>query len=234
MFINTKTMKKLFCRMNKIFSCLMILMLLASCEESKDKDVVKSYYENGNIKSELRYKDGCLDGECIWYFSNGKPELKINYVMDTLQGESLRWYENGFMQSRCFYKNNEYDSIFESYNVMGKMVKREYYKEGVKHGALTQWYNNGNLFLEGAYDEGMFDGRWIIYYENGSIGSTATYNKGNGVQIGYSPDGVMMTKIYYKDNEKDGEEMRYNKQGEVMEILIWEAGEFVRKIDKKH
>jgi antitoxin component YwqK of YwqJK toxin-antitoxin module len=113
------------------------------------------------------------------------------------------------------------------------MVKREYYIEGVKHGPLTQWYDSGKLFLEGAYNEGMLDGRWIIYYEDGSLGSTATYNMGSGVQIGYSPDGLMMTKIHFKDNEKDGEEIRYNRKGEVVEILVWEEGEFVKKIDKK-
>lgn len=234
MSINTKTTKKCFYNMNKITCLLIILLVAASCAVDSDKDIVKSYYENGNLKSELRYKDGHLNGECRWYFPNGKPELSINYVMDTLQGESLRWYENGFMQSRCFYKDNEYDSVFESYNVTGKLLKKEYYKKGVKHGALTQWYDSGKLFIEGNYNEGMFDGRWIIYYENGSVGSTATYNKGSGVQIGYSPDGIMMTKIQYNDNEKNGEELRYNRQGEVMEILIWDDGELVEKIDKKH
>ena len=227
-------MKKFFCHTNKIVSLLIVFMILASCDNVEDADVVKSYYENGNVKSELRYKDGRLNGECVWYFPNGKPEMKINYVMDTLQGESLRWYENGFVQSRSFYKDNENDSVFESYNVTGDLVKREYYRKGVRHGSVTQWYDNGELFLEGTYNEGMFDGRWIIYYADGSIGSTATYNMGRGVQIGYSPDGVMITKIHYKDNVKDGEELRYNKQGEVVEILIWEDGEFVKKIDKKH
>ena len=226
-------MKKYLSYTNKILSILLIILVTSSCKETADKDVVKSYYDNGNIKSELRYKDGHLNGECVWYFSNGKPELKINYVMDTLQGESLSWYENGYMQSRCYYKNDKYDSIFETYNVSGKMVKREYYIEGVKHGPLTQWYDSGKLFLEGAYNEGMLDGRWIIYYEDGSLGSTATYNMGSGVQIGYSPDGLMMTKIHFKDNEKDGEEIRYNRKGEVVEILVWEEGEFVKKIDKK-
>ena len=219
--------------MNKILSMLFVVFVMASCEEVKEKDVVKSYYENGNLKSELRYKDGRLNGKCVWYYSNGKPELSINYVMGTLQGESLRWHENGYIQSRCFYKDNQYDSIFETYNVSGKMVKMENYKDGVKHGALTQWYDNGNLFLEGTYNEGMFDGRWIIYYEDGSVGSTATYDMGSGVQIGYSHDGIMIAKIHFKDNEKDGEEYRYNRKGEVMEILVWEEGEFVKKMDKK-
>ena len=220
--------------MNKIFCFMTILFLVTSCKNDSEKDVVKSYYENGNLKSELRYKDGRLNGNCVWYYPNGKPELSINYVMDTLQGESLRWYENGYMQSRCFYKDNECDSVFESYNVTGDLLKTEHYKKGVLHGPVTQWYDSGKLFLKGTYNEGKFDGRWIIYYEDGSVGSTATYNNGSGVQIGYSPDGVMRTKIHYKDNEKDGEELRYDRQGKVVEVLIWDDGEFVRKIDKKH
>ena len=88
-------MKKCSILMNKMLYFMVMLFLVTSCKNDSEKDVVKAYYENGNLKSELRYKDGRLNGKCVWYYPNGKPELSINYVMDTLQGESPRWYENG-------------------------------------------------------------------------------------------------------------------------------------------
>ena len=121
--------------MNKVLSFLVISLVLVSCSGNKDKDVVRSYWDNGNLKSELRYKDGNINGDCFWYFANGKPDMKAHYNMNAMEGEVLRWYENGNLQSRYYMKNNQYDSVFESYDVFGTLVKVEHYKEGVLHTA---------------------------------------------------------------------------------------------------
>ena len=71
-----------------------------------------------------------------------------------------------------------------------------------------------------------------MYYENGSVGSVATYKDGAGLQKGYSPDGTLITEIKYRDNVRDGEEIQYNRDGTVKEILLWESGEFVKNINK--
>ena len=172
--------------MNRILTLFLICIFLLSCSANKDKDVVRSYWENGNLKSELRYKDGKLNGDCCWYFSNGKPDMKVYYNMNVMEGEVLRWYENGNIQSRYYLKNDQYDSIFEFYNVFGTLVKIEHYKEGVLHGEYKQWYDSGKLFTEGSYNDGMLHGKWMMYYENGAVGSVATYENGTGLQKGYS------------------------------------------------
>lgn len=214
---------------SKVLTTMSLAILMSCANVNTDKDVVKSYYDNGKIKSELRYKDGKLNGECAWYYSNGSIRMRSHYDMNVLSGETTMWYENGNIQSRYFCKENEYDSIFESYNVDGKLVKKEYYKSGVKHGPLSQWYDKGNIFVVGQYEDGMFEGEWKIYYENGSLGSEAEYDNGAGVQIGYAPDGTKVAMIHYRDNVKDGEEILYNRDGTVREILLWSEGEYVGK-----
>lgn len=210
------------------------MILIVSCSNNADKDIVRSYWENGNLKSELRYKDGKLNGECFWYYYNSKPEMKTTYELGKLNGETVRWYENGNIQSRYFIKDDNYDSIFESYNVYGVLIKEEHYKEGVLHGTLRQWYDNGKVFLEGAYLEGMLHGKWVMYYDDGVIGSVSEFENGSGVQKGYSQDGNhLITMIHYKDNVKDGEEIHYNTDGSVKKIMIWSEGEYVKTIGGK-
>ncbi len=232
MSISIEIMRKIYCSVNKILSFLVIIVVLVSCSDKKEKDVVRSYWDNGNLKSELRYKDGKLNGDCFWYFSNGRPDMKAHYDMNVMEGEVLRWYENGNIQSRYYIKKDQYDSIFESYNVFGNLVKIEHYKEGVLHGEYKQWYDSGKLFMEGAYNEGMLHGKWMVYYEGGAVGSVATYENGAGLQKGYSPDGTLITEINYKDNVRDGNEIQYNRDGSVKEILVWDSGEFVKTINK--
>ena len=54
----------------------MALSVFVSCSDN----IQKSYWDDGTLKSELRYKDGKLDGECVWYYSiTGFP--RINDVL---------------------------------------------------------------------------------------------------------------------------------------------------------
>lgn len=211
---------------NKIIYILLIINILFSCKE-KDAPVV-SYWDDGVLKSELRYKDGKLDGVCRWYYRNGKPEMEVTYSMDKLNGEATRWYENGNLEEKSYYKDNQYDGVVQEYNVFGTMVKLSTYENGVLNGLYYQWYDNGKQFMEGEYIDGMMHGSWLMYYQDGTIGSNAIYNMGTGVQKGYSEGGAYQNvEIHYKNNVKDGEEIHFNIDGSISEILVWDNGNYV-------
>ena len=211
---------------NKIIYILFIINILFSCKE-KDAPVV-SYWDDGVLKSELRYKDGKLDGVCRWYYRNGKPEMEVTYSMDKLNGEATRWYENGNLEEKSYYKDNQYDGVVQEYNVFGTMVKLSTYENGVLNGLYYQWYDNGKQFMEGEYIDGMMHGSWLMYYQDGTIGSNAIYNMGTGVQKGYSEGGAYQNvEIHYKNNVKDGEEIHFNIDGSISEILVWDNGNYV-------
>lgn len=211
---------------NKIIHILLIINVLFSCKE-KDAPVV-SYWDDGVLKSELRYKDGKLDGVCRWYYRNGKPEMEVTYSMDKLNGEATRWYENGNLEEKSYYKDNQYDGVVQEYNVFGTMVKLSTYENGVLNGLYYQWYDNGKQFMEGEYIDGMMHGSWLMYYQDGTIGSNAIYNMGTGVQKGYSEGGAYQNvEIHYKNNVKDGEEIHFNMDGSISEILVWDNGNYV-------
>jgi len=211
---------------NKVIYILLIINILFSCKE-KDAPVV-SYWDDGVLKSELRYKDGKLDGVCRWYYRNGKPEMEVTYSMDKLNGEATRWYENGNLEEKSYYKDNQYDGVVQEYNVFGTMVKLSTYENGVLNGLYYQWYDNGKQFMEGEYIDGMMHGSWLMYYQDGTIGSNAIYNMGTGVQKGYSEGGAYQNvEIHYKNNVKDGEEIHFNMDGSISEILVWDNGNYV-------
>jgi antitoxin component YwqK of YwqJK toxin-antitoxin module len=63
------------------------LSVFVSCSDN----IQKSYWDDGTLKSELRYKDGKLDGECVWYYSNGQKVLQAFYKDDLKEGHALRW-----------------------------------------------------------------------------------------------------------------------------------------------
>lgn len=52
--------------------------------------VVKSYFENGQLKSELAYNEsGILDGECVYFDLTGALIKKLTYSQDKLIKEEI-------------------------------------------------------------------------------------------------------------------------------------------------
>ena len=83
--------------MKKWAFLLVSMSFFAACNHG----VEKAYWENGNLKSELRYVDGKLNGECVWYFTNGQKSLQAIYKDDVLEGHLMRWHANGQIESDC-------------------------------------------------------------------------------------------------------------------------------------
>ncbi len=203
-----------------VFACL-IAYTFVSC----DKNTKTTYWENGNKKSVLHYKNGQLDGECLWFYASGKPEIKANYVDNVLEGPYFRWYENGNMEFECFYKNGLLDSVYHSYSLKGIIASEEHYVDGKLNGELKRWYENGQVFMEGQYVEDMMDGSWMMFYSDGSLSSTLNFQKGTGMQTGYDQSGYKCFTVSYVDNLKHGEEKYYNPDGRLIKTTIYEYGE---------
>ena len=72
------------------FVFLFVIITLVSCTTR-----TIDYWGNGNVKSELTYKNGKLHGECTWYFVSGLREQQAFYHQNKLDGRMLRWYRNG-------------------------------------------------------------------------------------------------------------------------------------------
>ena len=87
-----------------------VIIVLTSCNDG----VRKTYWENGNPKSELRYKGDKLNGESVWYTSDGRVMTSAYYQDDTLNGRYQRFYSNGVLEVECWYKNGQRDSIYRS------------------------------------------------------------------------------------------------------------------------
>lgn len=185
--------------MRKWWLCVALLSVFVSCNDG----VERSYWENGNLKSELRYVDGKLEGDCVWYTATGGLSAKAHYKNDVPDGPYQRWHPNG------------------------KMASEENYVDGVLEGEMHKWYDNGQLFQEGQYASGMMDGQWLIYYPSGALAGKADYKMGTGKQIGYEESGYKCLEVPYVDNVKHGREIYYNPDGRITKIVEYDHGKVV-------
>ena len=155
-----------------------LLTVFVSCENHGE--VKKDYWDNGNLKSVLRYQDGQLNGICEWYLISGKRQMEVPYKDNKMNGLLRRWYENGNIMEESWYKDGVQDSISRSYSLKGILVEEGYYVDGKLNGEYKRWYENGQVFQEGQYADDMMDGSWLIFYPDGSLAATANFDKGKG------------------------------------------------------
>jgi len=200
-----------------------VFLLLVSCDDG----VQKSYWENGKLKSELRYQDDKLNGECSWYFSSGKLWRRLSYNVGLKEGHSLRWHENGQLAEDAWYKNDQLDSLRLLYSEQGALVAEEHYVDGLLEGPCKKWFDDGQLFQDGQYSHGMMDGEWFLFYPEGQLAAKAHYENGKGKQVGYDEIGCKILEVSYLDNKKHGKEIRYSPHGEVISVTEYERGEIV-------
>ena len=107
----------------------------------------RSYYENGNLKSSVTYKNGKVDG-IAFFFYNDNSETKraeVIYKEDVIQGVYQEFYQNGAQKAKLNYEDGKLDGDAEFY------------------------YQSGRIKIKGEYKKNEKKGKWLFYSENGEI-----------------------------------------------------------------
>lgn len=123
--------------MKKIRHIAFVLFLFALCSCGAKKQV-KLFYGSGNLKAELVYESGVLNGECKWYRnSENKVLAKVqNFNFGILDGDAISYFSSG-----------------------EKRVK-ETYSLGKKNGDYLEWYQNGAIKIKTKYADGRILGSY--------------------------------------------------------------------------
>ena len=96
--------------------------MLKECKSEEDKIsgcVNRYYYESGNLKSEIPYKNGEKEGIGKWYYENGNIRREIPY--GKVDGIVKKYYESGNLEREIPYKNGEREGIGKWYYESGNL-----------------------------------------------------------------------------------------------------------------
>jgi hypothetical protein len=117
----------------------------------------KIYYESGNLKSIILFKEGKADGLVTFFYDNAANTKKIdvNIKEDVIEGEYSEYYTNGSKKAVIMFQ------------------------DGMMNGDATFYYDRGILKAEGSYKDGEKAGKWKYYSETGEVISKEKWKKGN-------------------------------------------------------
>ena len=95
--------------------------------------VATEYYENGQLKSKVTYKDGEEQGLFESYRENGQLEYKNNYKDGEVNGLFETYHENGQLKDNITFKDGEVNGLYEAYK-----------ENGQEENYSPDCYQNGN------------------------------------------------------------------------------------------
>lgn len=162
-----------------------------------DPDAEYTYYDNGNVKTEiLRYEDGSVEQE-IGYREDGTTSYNTRYYEDGSVSDQTTYYENG--------QEKEYVSYFDDGTYATKVT---YSEDGTAYKTISYEYDWDDPTLMISYQE--------VTYENGQIVADNTYDAAGNLllsftyelyadgttkkETGKSPDGVIREETEYYES----------------------------------
>lgn len=202
----------------------MVVMVLSSCTRTKVE-----YFEDGSIKSSIPYRFGKENGLCKYYFINLPHPLKIEVEMKNgkKHGQFVKYFINGKLDTRCTYQDDLLEGTEETFHIKGYKTSVTNYLHGKKHGSYTLYYPNGEIVEQGSFYEDLFDGDWSYYDDRGVLIGEGHFDKGNGVQMGYNLNGNLVRIVHYQNNQKEGEDIELNAEGDTLKVTVYDQGRIV-------
>ena len=200
----------------------------------------RTFYDNGNVKKEEKFKDDKLDGyvkefaydgnllkaekyEDGVYIKNAAELVKLDVKLD--------YYDNGKVKSSGTYKDGIPEGVTRIYSEEGLIIAGKTYsngfvvaegiydERGYQQGKWREYYTDGKLKSEGDYIDGKRTGEWIYYYQNGKIEQRGKFIAG-GKPVGdwnwYYETGKVLREEKFRNGKPDGIMIEYSDSGTVI------------------
>jgi antitoxin component YwqK of YwqJK toxin-antitoxin module len=94
-------------------------------------------------------------------------------------------------------------------------------------GISRVYYPNRTIRIEGNYLKGKFTGKWLYWDEYGNVIGEGNFIDGSGTMRTWNSLGKLMFITEYRNNMKNGKEIAYNEEGEVIREMLYVDNEMI-------
>ena len=153
---------------------------LTADQLSKD-GTVEIKYENDKTKYEGTIRDSKIDGVFKTYFNDGNLESNVNYRNGKVVGKATFYYDNDEQKIKAeitYNENEKIEGIYTEYYENGSKKAVVEFEDGVMNGDAFLYYDSGNIKIEGKYKDGNKEGKWKNYTEDGNLFDKEKWKKG--------------------------------------------------------
>ncbi len=112
----------------KIFFCFFIY----TCFILPQDNIVKSYYADGKIESEISFNDTVRQGEAKFYYEDGTIKEERLYVNGRVEGLVKKYHPNGNLEKLINIEDGKREGPTSLFDEEGNYVKDIYFEQGIQ------------------------------------------------------------------------------------------------------
>ncbi len=132
--------------------------------------VMLSYLIHDNDTINVLDHDSLRQGVWREFWPNGDLKSEVSYKNNKKQGLEIKWFDvPNCVEQEVYYKDGLIDGPVTHYSKKCKKDFYETYKNGVKEGFEVAYYPNGNIKAEGLYKKGHLNGYYKVYDKKGNF-----------------------------------------------------------------
>lgn len=153
--------------MKYIFYIILLSIITTSCSQKKiilteEQLPTDVYYQDDELKP--------FEGICLIYFE-GTENIKeeMSFKNGVLNGSHTSYFKNGNIKRKGYYEDGYLDGTWLIFNEAGTRVYEVEYQSDTLSGLFRAWYPSGVPRTFGTYSENKKTGSWIYYNEAGMI-----------------------------------------------------------------
>ncbi|MBK9097106.1 MAG: TonB family protein [bacterium] len=114
-----------------MYRILLIAFLLITISVNAQIDSLISYHNNGKIESIVHLKDKVRDGDARFFWENGNIKEELSYVNGRVEGLVRKYNENGILKEMFTIENGKREGPTSLFDSTGKYIDDIYYEEGI-------------------------------------------------------------------------------------------------------
>ena len=114
-----------------MFRIIIISILALTVEVDAQLDSLVSYHNNGKIESIVHLRDQVRDGDARFFWENGNIKEEITYVNGRVEGLVRRYNQDGIIREMFSIENGKREGPTSLFDSTGKYVNDIYYEEGI-------------------------------------------------------------------------------------------------------
>jgi len=161
----------------------------------------KTYTESGKVSESRTFVNNDYEGEVTGYFPDGTPRFRGQMHADKREGTLTYYYPTGAPEARYAYVANQRQGPYEVFYVNKVLEHKGTYDKGELTGSYTANYPNGQLRETGTYAQGKRTGLWREYFASGKLSVESSYDAAgelHGAYRDYDTQGRHFADIYYE------------------------------------
>ena len=185
-----------------------------------------SYFESGQVKSKLTYRNGIPTGHGLEYFANGHLREETDYGNNGRDRKITRYQdaEGKLVQAEEQFKNNRPAGTWREFYPDGKAVRKAetYGPSGRLLGDRLTYFENGQVQSRQPYLNGFMGGIGQEFFASGKLRKETTYVRSQiqGAFRELREDGTAAVSGQYRNSKQSGVWTYYKEDGKTVDRTV--------------